>query len=151
MEFIKVGAKYKFEIIDEIDFFSEDKYYVLSDPYKRKHLLKSDLYKKYNFNKGEFINCNVDKINCQGRVYIEPEHPIYKVGKYYNFRFIRKDKIRNKRGDLKNVLVFKDELGNEAYSFVYDVDFFNDFSETEINAKVVMIKKARVYIEVISK
>lgn len=148
MEFIKVGTKYKFEIIDEIDFFSEDKYYVLSDPFNRKHLLKSDLYKKYNFNKGEFINCNVDKINCQGRVYIEPEHPIYKVGKFYNFSFVRKDKIRNKRGDMKNVLVFKDDLGNEAYSFVNNIELYNLFNEQEINAKVIMIKKAHVYIEI---
>ncbi|OFX23114.1 MAG: hypothetical protein A2033_02140 [Bacteroidetes bacterium GWA2_31_9] len=147
MQFIEVNKTYEFELIDEIDFFSSEKYYILSDPFKRKHLLNSKLYQKYNYNIGSKINCHVDKINCQGRVYIEPEHPIYKVGNFYDFNFLRKDTIRNKRGDLKNVLIFEDLLGNEVYSYVTVLDFFNNFKTLKVNAKVIKIKKAKIYIE----
>ena len=151
MNYIEKNKTYLFEILDEIDFFSENRYFILCDPFKRKHLLKCDIYNDYNFKVGNKVNCHVDKINCQGRVYIEPEHPIYKVGNYYNFKFLKKDKLRNKRGDLKNVLVFKDDLGHEAYSYIYDLDFFNNFKVNEVNAKVIQIKKAHVYIEVSNK
>ncbi|OFX49994.1 MAG: hypothetical protein A2046_01765 [Bacteroidetes bacterium GWA2_30_7] len=147
MQFIEVNKTYEFNLIDEIDFFSNEKYYILCDPFNRKHLLNSNIYLEYNYKIGDKILCKVDKINCQGRVYIEPEHPIYKIGNYYDFKFLRKDKIRNKRGDLKNVLIFEDLLGKEANSYVSDLDFFNNFKKLEVNARVVKIKKAQVYIE----
>lgn len=147
MQFIEINNTYEFELIDEIDFFSSEKYYILTDPFRRKHLLNSKLYKKYNYNIGSKINCHVDKINCQGRVYIEPEHPIYKVGNYYDFKFLKRTQIRNKRGELKIILIFVDNLGSEAYAYVSDYSFYTNFNTTEVNAKVIKIKKAKVYIE----
>ena len=73
----KVGESYSFQIFKTVD-ISNEEFYMLLDPNGNKYLLPAINYKPYNFKIGEWIKCRIDKINCTGKMYIEPNHPVYK-------------------------------------------------------------------------
>jgi len=82
---LEEGKRYIFKVIGKVTLQDEQAYYILEDPHKIRHLLPSWLYKYYGIKTGQTITCKVDKINCTGRVYLEPEHPCYKEGQTYDF------------------------------------------------------------------
>jgi len=64
----------------------QKQYFILEDPDGMKHFLEEEPYQHYHLKTGSYIRCRVDKINCTGRVFLEPEHPYYKTGAIYHFR-----------------------------------------------------------------
>lgn len=79
------GEYYPFLIIKKMEMGSES-YFVMQDPLGYKILMPSHFYIHYGFEPGQTITCRVDKINCNGRMYLEPMHPFYKEGEVYNFK-----------------------------------------------------------------
>ena len=67
---------------DEINF-------ILVGPDQKKHLLGEQDYTLYNLKVGQTITCTVDKINCSGKIFLEPDHPYYKIGERYDFLVLR--------------------------------------------------------------
>ncbi len=92
------GKTYLFGVLGLVMLQDERAYLILEDPYHIKHLLPSWLYTNYNIEQGQTIKCLVDKINCTGRVYLEPEHPVYSIGCVYIFplRSVQKHEQRKK-------------------------------------------------------
>lgn len=142
---LKEGRKYPFKITGIIDLPDGNEYFVLKDPNSVKHLLLTSYYKKFNFNLGQTIQCRIDKINCSGKIFLEPEHPFYQPGKKYKFPF-------------KFVEDFKDSLG-QVYQFAVFTDVFdNDIKMPadilpekikpgdEVKFSISRIKKGRVYL-----
>ncbi len=86
--------------------------YVLSAPDGRKFLLPYRYYSNYKIEPGDKLRCRVDRINCNGAVFLEPENPFYTEGKSYFFTVkgseLRKDTDGN---DLK-ILNVSDRWGN---------------------------------------
>lgn len=81
------GEVYAFTFEKLITLSDEEEYMVMEDPFGIRHLVTYKYYKKYGLNPGTVVNCLVDKINCTGRVFLEPEHPVYKTGTKAFFRF----------------------------------------------------------------
>ncbi|HCC71810.1 MAG TPA: hypothetical protein DEQ09_11770 [Bacteroidales bacterium] len=81
------GEKHDF-FVERIVNMGDNSYYLLKGTEGVKYLLKKDLYENYNINTGDIINCRVDKINCRGEVFLEPENPYYKDGQEYEFDLI---------------------------------------------------------------
>ena len=67
---------------------TEESFFILQNSFGGKHLLKAISYTHYDLQIDTTINCKIDKINCSGKIYLEPENPIYKEGKIYDFKFI---------------------------------------------------------------
>lgn len=82
---LKEGHQYTFRYIKCVTLEDNNQYMILEDQYGIRHFLEQEAYKAYNFTISAYINCLVAKINCTGRIYLEPEHPVYKIGNYYPF------------------------------------------------------------------
>jgi hypothetical protein len=108
---IKEGSTYPFKIKGIVNIPDGSECFVLIDPNNVKHLLETRLYVHYQFEVGQTISCRIDKINCNGKIYIEPMHPYYRVGKKYKFPLTRIEE--NNRRDEKKVAVFEDVFCNE--------------------------------------
>lgn len=67
----------------------DQKHYVLEQvDDKQIYLLPFEPYHKYHFQIGQTIIATIDKINCSGEIFLEPEHPYYQKGKCYWFDLI---------------------------------------------------------------
>jgi len=82
---LEEGRYYKFKTIRTITLPDTSESMVLHGPDGKKYLLALYPYLHYNLKDKTEIICKVDKINCTGKVFLEPEHPIYKEGEYYSF------------------------------------------------------------------
>ena len=85
----KEGKFYKFKYVKTI--ILEEEYFVFEDSDKEKHLLDVFYYSDYGFKPDEFVNFEVLRIDCSGKIIFEPEHSYYKVGSVYEFDFKRID------------------------------------------------------------
>jgi len=60
--------------------------------------LLTNFYQNYGIKPGNLLHCRIDKINCSGRVFLEPEHPFYQVGKQYVFKVFEKFSKADQKG-----------------------------------------------------
>ena len=104
---LEEGQWYSFKVLNHIQLQDELWYYILQDINELKHFIRADCYKDYNFKIGIHIRCKIDRINCTGRIYLEPEHPFYKEGKAYEF-----DVIPELCKPENEALIVKDIFGN---------------------------------------
>ncbi len=108
------GRKYPFTVIKTIRMPGDNQeYVVLTDPFDIRHLLPANPYQHHNLQPGKKILCHIDRINCDGKIFIEPEHPCYTVGETYGFEFVRYEKRINTIGESEDVAIVKDAFGNE--------------------------------------
>ena len=73
--FLKENGFYVFRVIKRITLPDESRFFVLESPFNTRHLLPAEFYEKYDIMPGKNIRCRVDKINCVGRIFLEPGHP----------------------------------------------------------------------------
>lgn len=133
---------YPFIVHKEVDFPDDGVYYVLIDLHGYKHLLKKEYYQQYHFEIGSTIQCRIDKINCSGKIYLEPEHPFYKEGSAYDFEVVERKKITNLFGETDEVLVVKDMYNNLFNISSSDIKIDNN----SVNCIVDQIKKGMLFI-----
>jgi hypothetical protein len=96
---LKPGEFHEFYVLKELILPDGIMYLVIADPFGDKHLIPSKYYKNYPIKPGTSYLCHIDKINCQGKIFIEPIHPYYKHGKVYPFIFEKKVILGSKKGD----------------------------------------------------
>ena len=137
------GKWYSFRIHNHLQLQDGLWYFVIEDINGLKHFMPAEFYKGYNLNKGNEIMCRVDKINCTGRIFLEPEHPYYTEGEIYNFEV---ESVSDK--DDSNVLLVKDILGNSIE--VQQYDFFGSKFETKKRVQCIVrsIKKGMPTLEI---
>ena len=133
---------YQFKIYKEVDFPGEPSVIILIDPDGYKHLLKKDYYINYNFCVGDNINCRIDKINCSGKIFLEPEHPFYKEGHSYDFDFVAEEVLINSFNEKQQVIIVSDIYGNKLNIPAENALVF----EGKVNCLVENIKKGKLFI-----
>ncbi|PKP21186.1 MAG: hypothetical protein CVU06_10160, partial [Bacteroidetes bacterium HGW-Bacteroidetes-22] len=79
------GQKIKLKLIRESILPDNRNYYVLVDEQQQRFLLPVDFYRSYGLKPGTTVDVVVDHVNCNGRIFIEPEHPRYKAGSMARF------------------------------------------------------------------
>lgn len=82
---LKVGQIYTFNYIKSVILEDGNRYMILEDIHGMRHFLEHECYKSYNLIESSEINCRVEKINCTGRIYLEPVHPVYQLGSTHYF------------------------------------------------------------------
>ena len=123
-------------------------YFILIDEFNDNHLLETSFFNDYNLKIGETYNFRVDKINCKGKIFFEPEHPVYKLNEIYEFYFVEKQTKTNKENQEFYLLIFTDNINTFCDMEVDKKEFENSyFPQQKIKAKVVRTKKARLIIE----
>jgi len=145
------GKKYHFKVIKIMSMPGEDQeYYVLEDPYRKKHLLLAELYRNHQLIPGNKVVCRIDKINCNGKIFIEPDHPYYREGETFDFEITRFEQRMNQIGEMEEVIVVKDRFGNEVTTPVPDSGM-ETRNRKKVSAMVKMIKKGSIHLAVINK
>jgi len=140
------GENHQFEIIGFTEIpETKDSFFILKNQFGGKHLLKTIHYKHYNYKVGDTINCRIDKINCSGKVFLEPENPIYKPGEIYDFEVIRFSTQLNSVGETENAIIVKDLYGHENSCPLPD-NISPEEIAGRIKCKVVRIKKGQLFL-----
>lgn len=60
-----------------------NRYLILEDAKGYRFLQDYKPYAGYGLKPGTKITCRVDKVNCNGKIFLEPAHPWFEEGKYY--------------------------------------------------------------------
>lgn len=79
------GSYHLFKILKHQVFSDDESTFILQDPLGYKVMMPAGYYTAYGFAEGQEILCRVDRINCSGRMFLEPVHPFYKEGQWYDF------------------------------------------------------------------
>jgi len=100
------GEWHCFKVLKQIRIPGEDMYYLLESPLGNRLLLTAKYYSSYGIVAGAIIKCIVDKINCSGKIYLEPAHPYYKVGDRYIFQVTGNEQFTDGKGrEITRVMV----------------------------------------------
>jgi hypothetical protein len=142
---LEEGNYYPFKVSGSVDLPDGEECFVLTDVNGVKHLLYKSYYRNYNIRHGMDIRCRIDKINCTGKIFIEPEHPHYQPGKSYSFTFDSYREVRNSDGHLEKYAVLHNGLEQEIFLSADEIE--TDLNEGDlVNALVERIKKGRVHL-----
>lgn len=71
---------YRFKVLKTVTLPDTSENMILQGPDGRKYMLPLAYYKDYDLKSKAEITCRVDKINCRGKVFLEPENPWYSPG-----------------------------------------------------------------------
>ena len=89
-----------------------EEYMVFEDPFSIRHMIPYVYYKDYCLEPGIDVVCRVDRINCTGRVFLEPEHPVYIPGNIEKFSISSVFYDESAECDFIRITVY-DVFGNE--------------------------------------
>jgi hypothetical protein len=82
---VETGDIFKVYFKKHVIVSDTDQYWVVENDNGERFLIDFFQYKNYGFEAGKSIQVKVDKINCSGKVFLEPVHPFYEEGKKYFF------------------------------------------------------------------
>jgi hypothetical protein len=137
------GKWFPFRIHNLVQLQDDAWYYVLQDMNGLKHFMPAANYESYGFNSGDEITCKVDRINCTGRIFLEPRHPCYNEGEIYYF-----DVISYSNPGQEIELIIKDFLGNCIEVDINSVRKVDINEEKMVRCIVKNIKKGRLILEI---
>ncbi|MGB4204440.1 MAG: hypothetical protein WBJ84_02345 [Bacteroidales bacterium] len=140
----RVGEWYDFLVLKTFRMPGADEYFVLKSRNGNLFLLPAAYYKSYGLTPGTMIKCMVDKINCSGRVFLEPEHPYFIAGKEYVFRLTDKTQRIGSKFRVINQYRLKDERDNEVLA-----EYVSNFDlplHSLIKAEVRRIRKGALIL-----
>jgi len=110
----KEGQKFPFVITNKLTLPGTNEVnWILLGPDQKKYLLPEQFYLNYNLKTGQQITCTIDKINCSGKIFLEPDHPYYRVGERYDFLVLRISEQEDFLGKLQYIAWVQDLHGLE--------------------------------------
>ncbi|MCX7955471.1 MAG: hypothetical protein N3A01_09845 [Bacteroidales bacterium] len=135
------------------DFFVENliklpdgEYFVLNYENKRKFLLPAYYYHDYQIEKNKYIKCYINKINCNGQIFLEPLHPIYKIGDVDIFYlYAVQTRIKRKTNDEYKVILARNKKTKRAYVKQFPIDIIEHIP-LETECKIIGFKKGEVIL-----
>jgi hypothetical protein len=142
---LKEGDSYRFLFYRFLDIDGED-FWVVMAPNDKKYLIEAKHYTPYLFQEGNYYTCKVDKVNCTGKVTLEPQHPHYKENQVYPFRIITQKILKNSWGEDESFITVKDIFGREAVVSLPDHLTYSKLEE--IDLKVDKIRKGELILSV---
>lgn len=143
---LQEGESYPFRIVNVMTMpETNDEYYIMEEFSGKRLLMAAHHYKNYDLSAGQEIICRVDRINCNGKIFLEPRHPYYHEGEIYDFDLIRYDRITDPLGEEQDVVVVKDIYYNEVNCLSRDRSF-NTGGSGKVRCRVDQIKKGRLLL-----
>lgn len=110
----KEGQRFPFTIKNKLVLPGTDEAnFILLGPDQKKYLLPEEYYENYHLKIGQTILCTIDKINCSGKIFLEPDHPYYKIGERYDFLVLRLAEQENFLGKTQLIAWVRDLHGLE--------------------------------------
>ena len=147
---IREGKEYNFLVEKELTMPDNSRHFIFIGPDKNKYLVPQSRYSNYGISSGSVIKCRVDRVNCKGEVFLEPENPWYKRGRSYDFEVAGTEERIDNSGTSQIVTIVIDESGNripvpQAKSKPVPR------SGSKISLTVERITKGRIYLVSVSR
>jgi hypothetical protein len=141
MQKLEEFKDYEFKILKTVD-TPDGMFYVLEDPFGFRHLLTSEFYppEKYSFEIGSLINCQVDKINCKGQIFLEPRHPKFEAGNTAEFILFESE------DSWQTELYTAEDSEKKKWNAIFETDIALKFPLKSI-FKIEKIKKGKLYLK----
>lgn len=139
------GSYHTFTILKTIELGPDDSWYVMLDPLGYKVLMPMMYYTGYGFEPGQQILCRIDRINCNGRMFLEPMHPFYEEGKVYEFPLLKIGSRESITGDKESFALVKDVFDNEWEIRMFSENLIRTGSE-KIKCRLERIKKGKLFL-----
>ncbi|MFN8256928.1 MAG: hypothetical protein U0W24_14630 [Bacteroidales bacterium] len=134
----------------------EEAFHAFEDSYGDKYILPVEYYKHYIFEAGQQVRCMVVRVDCNGKLSFEPEHPYYKIGGVYDFRFVKmtitsemeyNPSIGKSIKTKEYELIVEDRYG-DLHSVKTSRGFKNKYSQSDnVKCRVKKIVKGNFYLE----
>lgn len=131
-------ANYLVLAIKRIEDEGED-FFVLKHPEAGKFLLPYKPYNQYGIQIGSTIRCRIDKISCSGKIYLEPAHPYYREGDYYDFKIKSLSQVLLPTGETVDAVIVED-----CYANSIEVFSVSNITGKYLNCRVDYIRKGKV-------
>lgn len=142
---IREGKDYKFSVEKELTLPDDSLHFMVKGPDSNKYLIPFSRYSHYNIRTGTILICRVDRINCKGEVFLEPQNPWYSEGKSYPFEVVGRDERIDKSGLNHTVIVVIDRIGNKIYVPHNETHPFPVIG-TNLNLTVERITKGKIHL-----
>jgi hypothetical protein len=140
------GLKYDLTVLKLLVIEYDQQYYVCADDNGLKHLIPEIHYRHYGIKPGDRIRCRLDRINCLGRFFFEPDHPLYEQLKTYEFTL--KGFKKSGRDNLDNyTAIVEDIFGHEWETKPFRSSTALPYDLKSVFCCVKALKKARLYLE----
>lgn len=138
------GQEYPFTVTGQI-ILPDAPYFIIRDESGGKYLLRADYYTNYDIEDGKTIFCRIDKINCNGKIFMEPRHPVYKPGDKVKFVISGKeDRVRRK--DKSTYKIIKAITTDNFPAIMPDEDKDITYSQGQVvDGTIVRIKKGELW------
>ncbi len=144
------GSEFNFTVEKKIT-LPDGEYFIILAEYNQKYLLPVKFYDEYNIKTGDNIICKIDKINCNGKVFLEPRHPVYKVGDRDVFTLLEKE-TRETHKTKDKFVVIKAISDKTKHAIVLDeFNKINTSQGSRFLCEIMKIKKGEVILIPISK
>lgn len=108
------GEWHYFRVQKILEIPGEDFYYLLESSKGNRMLMPLNFYKYYGIEPGNEIKCRIDKINCSGKIFLEPEHPKLVNDSRYDFMISGKEQFTDRKGRLQTYYSLKLNEGMQA-------------------------------------
>ncbi len=145
METLEEGKEYEF-YVEKLLPLPDGKYYILVDNWNRKYLLPQQYYIDYPISVGTNIFCHVNKINCNGKIFLEPRHPIYKINDEDIFTLYElQQRIKQRTKEPYYVILAHNQKYDKAVVLNHtEIDL--ETLPADYKCKVVKVKKAELQL-----
>ena len=143
--YFEEGSWYPFIVVKEIQLPDESLAWLIADDHEVKYMLPSRFYNDYGIRPGDQIRCRVDKINCTGKIYLEPEHPYYRQGRTYTFDVVSKSTQPDRYDDMRVFWHVRDIFGKEMV-IPAPGDYRCPNPPKIVHCKVLRIKKGQLHL-----
>jgi hypothetical protein len=139
------GSEYEFYVEKETISPEGRNHYVLTGPDNKKYLIPVRYYSYYKIKPGRTIICRIDRINCMGRIFLEPRNPLYAEGKKYSFFIIGDKTVTDRKGRSTRVIYVSDRQRNIIEVYPGTGNFFPE-EGTTVEIRIERISKGRIYL-----
>lgn len=147
---LQEGNIFRFKVEKKITLPDGD-YFILLAEFDQKYLLPAKYYTEYNIKIGQEIICSIDRVNCNGKVFLEPQSPIYSIGDRDVF-IIKDTEERIKHKTKEKYLVINTESEKTKRAIISSELTNNTYSRNEkYYCEVIKIKKGEAILKVIFK
>ncbi len=116
------GRYLKFTVTGHIISESGQRFFVLLSRFKNRLLIPSDTYESFGIMIGVKVKCRVDKINCSGRILLEPMHGHFVANYRYPLKVVEECYITDHKGRKHKLHRIHDANRQLHLAFLYPDD-----------------------------
>ena len=138
--------RYKFRVLRLLTLPDDSRSWLLTHDGEDRYLLPAEYYGDYGIVAGNEIICRIDKINCTGRIFLEPENPFYREKHKYRFSFLREEPLEGSGDSNLKRLIFAG-VNDDIHSSIIHSDTVPLNPGDDVDVIINKIKKGRLFFE----